>query len=81
MIAVDHLCAGEPAASAPVFGYRVLASYPHDPTAFTQGLAYASGQLFEGTGNYGRSSLRRVDLTTVTSIRRSGWHPICSVKA
>ena len=64
MIAVDHLCAGEPAASAPVFGYRVLASYPHDPTAFTQGLAYASGQLFEGTGNYGRSSLRRVDLTT-----------------
>ncbi|EXJ16006.1 glutaminyl-peptide cyclotransferase [Imhoffiella purpurea] len=48
----------------PVLGYRVLASYPHDPSAFTQGLIYADGQLYEGTGNYGRSVLRRVDLET-----------------
>lgn len=50
--------------AVPVDGYRVLASYPHDPEAFTQGLAYADGQLFESLGNYGKSALRRVDLTT-----------------
>jgi glutamine cyclotransferase len=46
----------------PVQGYRVIASYPHDPQAFTQGLIYENGQLFEGTGLNGRSSLRRVEL-------------------
>lgn len=41
---------------------RVVARYPHDPTAFTQGLVIADGVLYEGTGGYGSSSLRRVDL-------------------
>lgn len=41
---------------------QVLASYPHDPTAFTQGLLWYEGQLLESTGLNGRSSLRRVDL-------------------
>lgn len=54
----------EPPAVPPVQGYRVIASYPHDPQAFTQGLIYENGQLFEGTGLNGRSSLRRVELTT-----------------
>lgn len=53
-----------PVSAIPRFGYRVVASYPHDPTAFTQGLVYVDGQLFEGTGNYGESVLRRVDLVT-----------------
>jgi glutaminyl-peptide cyclotransferase len=52
------------AESAPVVGYRVVASYPHDPSAFTQGLIFIDGKLYESTGNYGRSSLRRVDLET-----------------
>lgn len=38
--------------------------YPHDPAAFTQGLAYADGRLYEGTGLTGSSTLRRVDLET-----------------
>lgn len=50
--------------SAPLIGYRVVASYPHDPSAFTQGLIFIDGKLYESTGNYGRSSLRRVDLET-----------------
>jgi hypothetical protein len=50
--------------SAPVLGYRVVASYPHDPSAFTQGLIFIDGKLYESTGNYGRSTLRRVDLET-----------------
>ncbi len=43
---------------------EVLASYPHDPTAFTQGLIDHEGDLYESTGLNGRSSLRRVDLET-----------------
>ncbi|MEM7127801.1 MAG: glutaminyl-peptide cyclotransferase [Chloroflexota bacterium] len=50
--------------SIPVVGYRVVREYPHDPNAFTQGLAYAAGVLYEGTGLQGRSSVRKVDLAT-----------------
>jgi len=41
---------------------EVVATYPHDSEAFTQGLVIHDGRLFEGTGQYGRSSLREVDL-------------------
>ena len=44
------------------YDYEVIATYPHDPAAFTQGLQYVDGVLYEGTGLYGRSSIRRVDL-------------------
>jgi glutamine cyclotransferase len=48
---------------APVeIAYTIVATYPHDPSAFTQGLVYAGGALYESTGLYGRSSVRRVDL-------------------
>ncbi|MFP3939692.1 MAG: glutaminyl-peptide cyclotransferase [Thermoanaerobaculia bacterium] len=40
---------------------RVLETYPHDPEAFTQGLLFHEGVLYESTGRYGRSELRRVD--------------------
>jgi glutaminyl-peptide cyclotransferase len=46
------------------YGYRVVKAYPHDNTAFTQGLEYRDGFLYEGTGLSGRSSLRKVDLLT-----------------
>jgi len=46
------------------YGYTVVREYPHDPEAYTQGIQYAEGWLYEGTGNYGRSSLRRVELET-----------------
>lgn len=48
----------------PVYTYRILNTYPHDPQAFTQGLVFDQGHLYEGTGLYGRSSLRRVVLNT-----------------
>ncbi len=47
-----------------MWGFKVVAAYPHDPMAFTQGLVYHDGQLYEGTGLYGQSSIRRVDLKT-----------------
>ncbi|HUA20715.1 MAG TPA: glutaminyl-peptide cyclotransferase [Bryobacteraceae bacterium] len=52
------------AAQTPVYGYRVVHVYPHDPEAFTQGLEFRAGYLYEGTGLKGRSSLRKVKLET-----------------
>lgn len=54
------------------YSYRVINAFPHDHGAFTQGLVYERGFLYEGTGLYGRSSLREVVLETgqVTRISR-----------
>jgi glutamine cyclotransferase len=41
---------------------KIITSYPHDPHAYTQGMAIDNGVMYEGTGIYGKSSLRRVDL-------------------
>lgn len=61
-----------PCAGAPVYTYRVVKAYPHDPAAFTQGLLFHGGVLYESTGMYGHSSLRKIDLATgkVLKIRR-----------
>ena len=48
----------------PTYSYRVVRSFPHDPSAFTQGLLYDDGFLYESTGQYGQSSLRKVELET-----------------
>jgi glutamine cyclotransferase len=53
-----------PSATLPIYGYTVVRSYPHDPGAFTQGLQFVDGVLYEGTGLNGRSSIRRVTLET-----------------
>ncbi len=61
--AVYAWCA--PAAStAPVYGYEVVHVYPHDRKAFTQGLIYLNGFLYEGTGMNGTSWVRKVKLET-----------------
>jgi len=52
---------GERQTSAP---FEVTARFPHDSTAYTQGLVWDSGVLYESTGQYGRSDVRRVDLKT-----------------
>jgi glutamine cyclotransferase len=58
---------------APLWGYRVVNEYPHDPAAFTQGLVFVDGVLYEGTGkgNGQRddSTLRRVDLESGEVLR------------
>ena len=46
----------------PVYGYEVVKAYPHDPKAFTEGLFYHDGFLYESTGEEGKSSLRKVEL-------------------
>jgi glutaminyl-peptide cyclotransferase len=47
-----------------LMGYRILNTYPHDPKAYTQGLEFVGNTLYEGTGQYKESSLRKVDYTT-----------------
>ncbi|MBA3319867.1 MAG: glutaminyl-peptide cyclotransferase [Pyrinomonadaceae bacterium] len=54
----------------PTFGYEVVATYPHARDAFTQGLIFQDGQLWESTGQYGESSLRKVDLKTGKVLRK-----------
>ncbi|HEY1462824.1 MAG TPA: glutaminyl-peptide cyclotransferase, partial [Terriglobales bacterium] len=44
--------------------YEVVHAYPHDPDAYTQGLVYFDGALYESTGRDGKSSIRKVDLQT-----------------
>ncbi|RDS78619.1 glutaminyl-peptide cyclotransferase [Alteriqipengyuania lutimaris] len=51
--------------AAPViYEVEVVARYPHDPQAFTQGLLWHDGHLYESTGQLGQSQIRRVDLAT-----------------
>jgi glutaminyl-peptide cyclotransferase len=50
--------------TTPVDTYRVVKVYPHDPDAYTQGLIYRDGFLYESTGLHGSSSLRKVSLET-----------------
>ena len=51
-------------ASVTVDSYTVVKTYPHDPNAFTEGLFYHDGFLYESTGQNGKSSLRKVNLET-----------------
>lgn len=57
------------------YTYAVVNAYPHDPGAFTQGLVYADGVLYESTGLYGRSSLRRVALETGEVLQQHDLSP------
>jgi glutaminyl-peptide cyclotransferase len=60
--APEHRVLAQRALHAPVARYQVVHVYPHDPQAFTQGLNYVDGILYEGTGLNGRSSVRKVKL-------------------
>lgn len=70
------LLAAAPArAQAAAMGVQVLASYPHDPRAFTQGLLLHDGALYESTGLVGRSSLRQVELASGKVLRQKDLPP------
>lgn len=56
--------------SVPVYGFKLVKMYPHDPAAFTQGLVYHNGFLYEGTGLNGRSEIRKVELQTGKVLQR-----------
>jgi glutamine cyclotransferase len=58
--------------NAPVthYGYQIVNIFPHDNNAFTQGLIFVDGKLYEGTGQEGESSLREVDLKTGNVLKK-----------
>ncbi len=56
-------------------GYEVIHQYPHDPQAFTQGLLYHDGYLYESTGLRGHSSLRKVELETGIVLQEFALEP------
>ena len=56
------LAASPSAAALPVYGFKIKASFPHDTGAYTEGLFYLDGALYESTGMPGRSDLRKVRL-------------------
>jgi glutamine cyclotransferase len=63
-LAGSLVACGVAQAAIPVYGFVVKNTYPHDPQAFTQGLFFKDGHLYETTGLQGRSTLRKVDLAT-----------------
>lgn len=56
--------------SAVKYSYKIINTFPHDPGAFTQGLVWDEGVLFEGTGLYGKSSLRKTKLESGEVLKR-----------
>ncbi len=68
LVVVFLSCANDNGASTiddiPIYAYSIIERFPHDNTAYTQGLQYVDGVLYESAGQYGESNLRRVDLET-----------------
>jgi glutamine cyclotransferase len=59
----------------PSYTFEVVTEHPHDPGAFTQGLLWHEGRLFESTGEVGTSNIREVDLKTGRVIRQRDLAP------
>jgi glutamine cyclotransferase len=59
----------------PVYGYKIVKAYPHDPEAYTQGLIYRDGFLYESTGRNGRSTVRKVKLETGEVLQQKRLDP------
>jgi glutamine cyclotransferase len=64
-----------PGSKAPQYAYTVVRSYPHDPKAYTQGLEYFDGFLYEGTGVKGSSAVRKVELESGKVVQETKLHP------
>jgi glutamine cyclotransferase len=64
-----------PAVLEPLMAYEVIAEYPHDPQAFTQGLIYLDGFFYESTGLYGESSLRKVEIESGAVLQQFDLSP------
>jgi glutamine cyclotransferase len=54
----------------PIYDYRVVKTYPHDTTSYTEGLQLVDGRFYEGTGRYGMSAVRVNDIPTGEAIKR-----------
>jgi glutamine cyclotransferase len=57
-------------AAIPVYGFKVVHAYPHDISAYTEGLFYKDGFLYESTGQAGESTVRKVELKSGETVQR-----------
>ncbi len=64
LVAIYALQLKPTASSSTIYGYQIVNTYPHVTDAFTEGLVYSVGFIYEGTGLNGQSTLRRVNLET-----------------
>ena len=67
--------AAKPVAAQNTTGYEVINAYPHDGAAFTQGLIYVAGTIYESTGLNGQSSVRKVDLASGKVLQKQSVDP------
>ena len=74
-LALSAPAAAAARAAVPVYGYTVVHTYPHDPGAFTEGLFYLNGALYESTGLEGKSDIRKVQLATGKVLQRRSLDP------
>ena len=76
-LALAALFAAAPAIALalPVYGYQVVATYPHDDHAYTEGLFYLNGFLYESTGQQGQSSIRKVRLKDGVVVQKRAIAP------
>lgn len=63
-------CSNTASAAIPVYGYTVVHVYPHDTGAYTEGLFYKDGYLYESTGRAGESTVRKVELKSGETVQR-----------
>jgi glutaminyl-peptide cyclotransferase len=68
-------CAASAPAEPPIDGYRIVRAFPHDPTAFTEGLFYLDGKLYESTGLNRQSTIREVRLEDGKVLRSVSLEP------
>jgi len=66
---------GDPPKPSPAIAYSVVNTFPHDTSSYTQGLIVYKGQLLEGTGNFGKSKLREIDLKTGKAVKEISLDP------
>lgn len=59
----------------PIYGYKVVRTYPHDTGAYTEGLFYLDGYLYESTGTEGESTIRKVELATGKVLQKADLAP------
>jgi glutaminyl-peptide cyclotransferase len=62
-------------AAVPIYGYQIVHAYPHDRKAYTEGLFYLNGYLYESTGPYPRSQIRKEVLTTAKVLKSRDLAP------
>nr|WP_294557476.1 glutaminyl-peptide cyclotransferase [uncultured Rhodopila sp.] len=72
---IAAVAASHARAAVPEYGFTVVKAYPHDPAAFTEGLLFQNGYLYESTGLEGRSSIRKEKLETGKVIREHNLDP------